>query len=259
VSFWSNGGAGTVRARCYLSLIIFPLLQAFSIAVAIVSTRRGNRSAWFVGVAFSMFFVGSTFSSIAVVLGGIFRDFETSPFVSFGIAYFWEIGSALEALLLSLALADRVRTANGERVLAQENLIDAARNDGDRRRGQPRLAHRESHRRDAGSDSDNRRHTGSAPLAGDMESTVSRSRRRNGKAEAIGMYEVLAVEDSPTLARRLAMLPTSEQGVTALEEDAHADAAVLFERCWPPTRATGRPTWSVAALEPFCSLPRCPV
>ena len=173
-----------MRTRCYFSLIIFPLLQAFSIAVAIVSARRGNRSAWFVVVAFSMFFVGSTFSSIAVVLGGIFRDFETSPFVSFGIAYFWEIGSALEALLLSLALADRVRTANGERVLAQENLIDAARNDGDRRRGQPRLAHRESHQRDAGSDPDSRRHTGSAPLG---RVAVK------GKAEAIGMYEVLAV------------------------------------------------------------------
>lgn len=72
------------------------------------------------------------------------------------------------------------------------------------------------------------------------------------------MYEVLAVEDAPTLARRLAMLPV-EQGVTTLEEHAHADAAALFERCWPPTRATGRPTCSVAALEPFCSLPRCPV
>ena len=80
-----------------------------------------------------------------------------------------------------------------------------------------------------------------------------------GKAEAIGMYEVLAVEDPPTLVRWLAMLPTFEQGVTALEEHAHADAAVLFKRCWPPTRATGRPTCSVAALEPFCSLPRCPV
>jgi len=80
-----------------------------------------------------------------------------------------------------------------------------------------------------------------------------------GKAEAIGMYEVLAVEDPPTLVRWLAMLPTFEQGVTALEEHAHADAAVLFERCWPPTRATGRPTCSVAAVEPFCSLPRCPV
>ena len=238
-----------MRTRCYFSLIIFPLLQAFSIAVAIVSARRGNRSAWFVGVAFSMFFVGSTFSSIAVVLGGIFRDFETSPFVSFGIAYFWEIGSALEALLLSLALADRVRTANGERFLAQENLIDAARNDGDRRRGQARLAHRESHRRDAGSDSDNRRHTGSAPL-GRVAARQSRGDRN---------VRVLAVEDAPTLVRRLAMLPTSEQGVTAPEEHAHADAAVLFERCWPPTRATGRPTCSVAALEPFCSLPRCPV
>lgn len=107
------GGGGAAVAIQLLSLLT--LLAVF--VVAVDQVRRGQRAARYFIIAFSGVFGGAAL----YVLGKLF--WPDTPIVAIG----FELGTAFEAIALSLGIADRIRTANEERDSAQRRIIDETR------------------------------------------------------------------------------------------------------------------------------------
>lgn len=94
---------------------ILPLLMIFlGIPAAIFAIRNGNRSAGIYLLAWMVFFIGVVLSTFRV-MGLLPHNF----FTEFGL----QIGSALEMILLSLALADRINIMKREKEVAQQEVI----------------------------------------------------------------------------------------------------------------------------------------
>jgi len=94
---------------------ILPLTMIFvGIPAAVISLKRGNRSARFYLIAWTAFFIGVILSTFRV-MGLLPHTFLTE----YGI----QIGSGLEMILLSLALADRINIMKKEKEEAQQEVI----------------------------------------------------------------------------------------------------------------------------------------
>jgi PAS domain-containing protein len=94
---------------------ILPLTMILvGIPAAVVSLKRGNRSARFYLIAWTTFFIGVILSTLRV-MGLLPHNFITE----FGM----QIGSGLEMVLLSLALADRINIMKKEKDEAQQEVI----------------------------------------------------------------------------------------------------------------------------------------
>lgn len=94
--------------------------MVFLIANAIVVARRGYRPAYFFNLAISSFLAGSFLY--------IMKTFNVFP-VNFLTSWSMQIGSALEAVLLSLALADRInmmRRTKDEQIAAVNRQLEDA-------------------------------------------------------------------------------------------------------------------------------------
>ncbi|HEY0845510.1 MAG TPA: response regulator [Noviherbaspirillum sp.] len=90
--------------------------MVLALAVGIVCQKRGQRSARFFLLAFSCL----VFAGVAVAL----RSYGVPGIPNFVSVYGMQIGSALEMLLLSLALADRFNQIKREKELAQQQLVE---------------------------------------------------------------------------------------------------------------------------------------
>ncbi len=96
---------------------ILPLLCIFTvIPAAIVSRLRGYRPARFYLIAWSMFLFGVVLSTLRVM--GILPH---NVITEHGL----QIGSGIEAILLALALADRIKIMEKEKNEAQAKMIEA--------------------------------------------------------------------------------------------------------------------------------------
>lgn len=96
---------------------ILPLSMIFvGIPAAIVSLKRGNRSARFYLIAWTTFFIGVILSTLRV-MGLLPHNFMTE--------YGMQIGSGLEMILLSLALADRINIMGKEKDEALQKVISS--------------------------------------------------------------------------------------------------------------------------------------
>ncbi len=94
---------------------ILPLSMIFvGIPAAVVSLKKGNRSARFYLIAWTAFFIGVILSTLRV-MGLLPHNFITE--------YGMQIGSGLEMILLSLALADRINIMKKEKDEAQQEVI----------------------------------------------------------------------------------------------------------------------------------------
>lgn len=89
--------------------------MVLALIVGIVCQRRGQRSARFFLLAFSCL----VFAGVAVAL----RSFGVPGIPNVVSVYGMQIGSALEMLLLSLALADRFNQIKREKEIAQQDLV----------------------------------------------------------------------------------------------------------------------------------------
>ncbi len=92
---------------------LFPI---FAISNAVVCWRRGNRSAWLFLLAWAMPLIGTSLLGL--------RNLGWVP-TNFLSTYMLMIGTALEMLLLSFALADRIQSLRYEKESAQNDAIYA--------------------------------------------------------------------------------------------------------------------------------------
>jgi diguanylate cyclase (GGDEF)-like protein len=105
------GVFGWARLTNIISNLLSPVMSILGLAAGFVSLRRGFTPARYFLIAWTFLLVGVTLYA----MGGIVID------RSFITLYTLVIGSALEALLLSLALADRIRVLQSEKeALEQE-------------------------------------------------------------------------------------------------------------------------------------------
>ncbi|MBI5636900.1 MAG: response regulator [Nitrospinae bacterium] len=96
----------------YLSTLIFPPLLLYA---GIRSLKAGNRQARFYVAAWTMYLTG--------VLLYFLKDFGVLPY-SFITAYSMQIGTLADVILLSLALADRIKILREEKEAAEARTID---------------------------------------------------------------------------------------------------------------------------------------
>lgn len=101
----------------------FLMIEAVAVAVslsmmvgAVKIGLSGYRPAWFFVAAWSAFLIGVTIY--------ISKDFYLIPYSSFSF-YMMPIGSAIEVILLSFALADRIRILKKEKEESQEKALEA--------------------------------------------------------------------------------------------------------------------------------------
>ncbi|RJF96220.1 7TM diverse intracellular signaling domain-containing protein [Noviherbaspirillum saxi] len=88
-----------------------------ALIVGVVSKLRGQRSARFFLLAFSCLVVTAVLTAL--------RSYGVKGIPNFLAVYGMQIGSALEMLLLSLALADRFNQVKREKESAQQQLVDS--------------------------------------------------------------------------------------------------------------------------------------
>lgn len=112
-------GLGPVgRGWATTTIQLLSLVTLFAVfVVAVDQIRKGDRAARYFIIAFS----GVSGGSALYVIGKLL--FPQSPVVAVG----FELGTAFEAIALALGIADRIRTANEERDLAQQRIIDETR------------------------------------------------------------------------------------------------------------------------------------
>ena len=91
--------------------------MVLALVVGIACQRRGQRSARFFLLAFSCLVL----AGVAVAM----RSFGLPGIPNFVAVYGMQVGSALEMLLLSLALADRFNQIKREKEIAQQQLVDS--------------------------------------------------------------------------------------------------------------------------------------
>ncbi len=90
------------------------VLSLYILAVAFIVNRRGYRPALFILIAWIVFLAG--------VFIFIFKNFGLLPYNNFTV-YTMPVGSALEALLLSFALADRINLLKKDVEISQANEL----------------------------------------------------------------------------------------------------------------------------------------
>ena len=96
--------------------IFSPLVILLIISVAVDSLRKGNRAARFFLLGWS-FFLSAALAKTIYHIGWLPTNFlTTNPVI---------LGSALEGVLLSLALADRINLIQKEKGLAQKQAVEA--------------------------------------------------------------------------------------------------------------------------------------
>jgi len=102
------------RFIIYAMLFIGVLMATIAFSVVIVSLRKGILAARFILLAFC-----------AICLGGILYAFKTTGLLPsvFITEYSLQIGSALEGILLSLALGDRINQLKTREIQAQKSSI----------------------------------------------------------------------------------------------------------------------------------------
>jgi diguanylate cyclase (GGDEF)-like protein len=102
---------GLSRLTNIVSNILTPVISGLGLTAGIVCLRRGFKPARYFLIAWTFLLVGATLYA----MGGIVIE------QSFITVYMLVIGSSMEALLLSLALADRIRVLQSEKeALEQE-------------------------------------------------------------------------------------------------------------------------------------------
>ncbi|UEG55072.1 GHKL domain-containing protein [Mucilaginibacter daejeonensis] len=110
----------TVLGQLRLSYMILQgfggVVSLYMLAVAVIIARRGNRSA--------KFFLIAWLPLIAGIIIWILKDMNVLPynlFTNYSITY----GSALEVILLSFALADKINIFKAEKERSQEETLQA--------------------------------------------------------------------------------------------------------------------------------------
>jgi len=91
-------------------------ISIYMLTMAFIISRKGYRPAVFFFIAWLVFLIG--------VFIFVFKNFNLLPYNYFTI-YTMPVGSAMEALLLSFALADRINTLKKEKELSQAQTVDA--------------------------------------------------------------------------------------------------------------------------------------
>lgn len=92
------------------------IISIFMLITPIIILKTGFKPAKFFLLAWSVFLIG--------ILTYILKDFEVLPFNNF-TRYTMQIGSAIETVLLSFALADRINTLKREKEQSQTKMFDA--------------------------------------------------------------------------------------------------------------------------------------
>ena len=116
IGFW---GLMLNRQLAIISLQALALCGSlYALVVGFVLMRRGLRSAFFFMVAYSVF--------LAAVIVFVLCNFNVLPYNNF-TANVLEMGSALQIMLLSLALADKINTYRKERSLARMEALKISR------------------------------------------------------------------------------------------------------------------------------------
>ena len=110
------GFAGIFSAGRAIIDITALVLSFYILAIAFVINKRGYRPALFILVAWIVFLAG--------VFIFIFKNFGILPYNNFTV-YTMPVGSAMEALLLSFALADRINMLKKEIEQAQSKELRA--------------------------------------------------------------------------------------------------------------------------------------
>ena len=93
------------------------VLAIYALAVAIVALRRGSRPAYFFFIAWVVLLL----SLISYTL----RNFEVLPFNKVP-SYLLYIGSAIQTILLSIALADRINVYKKQTEVSQQKALDVS-------------------------------------------------------------------------------------------------------------------------------------
>ena len=104
--------AYNIMNACALGLAIYLLVSA------ILLTKKGNRQALFFLLAWSVFLVG--------IIIFVAKDIGVLPYNSFTINVL-QYGSAIEVVLLSFGLADRINTLKKEKVESQQKVVSTLR------------------------------------------------------------------------------------------------------------------------------------
>lgn len=91
-------------------------VSIFMLVLAAIIIRKGYRPAVFFLISWSVFLVG--------VFVFVFKNFNILPYNNFTVNMM-PIGSAMEVLLLSFALADRINTLKKEKEISQAQTVEA--------------------------------------------------------------------------------------------------------------------------------------
>lgn len=112
---------GKMNASFQLTQLTAMLVSLFMLVSAILIRRKGSRPAGFFLIAWSIFLMGIVFF--------VMSDTGAIPYSNFTV-YTMPVGSALEVILLSFALADKINTYRKETAAAQlEALMRAEENE----------------------------------------------------------------------------------------------------------------------------------
>lgn len=106
---------GMLRESFFLLQPVAGLSALFIMALSIIHIRMGSRQAKFLLLAWSFFFVG--------VIVWVLKNLNVLEH-NFVTHYAMPIGSALETVLLSFALADRINTLKKEREESQKQMLE---------------------------------------------------------------------------------------------------------------------------------------
>ncbi|MBI1221953.1 MAG: GHKL domain-containing protein [Bacteroidetes bacterium] len=117
-SFYALGTAlsfmGSYSASFYLIETCAVVASAAMMTVAIRRARTGDRPAFFFAIAWAVFLVGVSMY--------VMKDFGILPYNNFTY-YMMPVGSAIEVMLLSFALADRINILKKEKEASQEEAL----------------------------------------------------------------------------------------------------------------------------------------
>jgi len=107
--------AGLSKAGFTLIDILASVVSLYMLTNAIIIARKGYRPATFFLVAWGVFLTG--------VFIFVFKNFNLLPYNNFTV-YTMPVGSAMEVLLLSFALADRINTLKKEKENSQMRMVE---------------------------------------------------------------------------------------------------------------------------------------
>ena len=108
-----------IAGSAYLNGLAAFLTFGAAIVGIVICARKGSREAWFSLLAFAGF---APFALATLLAGPELLNLPSNFIFDHGV----EIGICLEAVLLSFGLAERVRSADQERIAAQRLALDVA-------------------------------------------------------------------------------------------------------------------------------------